>query len=638
VLLCAACGQPAAPEPPAPRPGAAAASGNVPAATASASSSPVASVAFDARWAACLPAEPLLYVAVRNLDFYAPAPGSADEAASMAGVRQRLAAAPGAASFADWLQELNDYLLLHKLAQVSFLELLSGGFALATERPSEQAEPELTLVAPATPKLRAFLEAFEKDAAKGKEVTSKPLAGGRLVVMRCQDRQAAFAFLAGPELILAGSDPARVEAALARAASGGPSIATAPGYRDAVAKLHPDSVVLAVIEPGRVAASLEAAARRAESAPSQPPQGPPDPAALAAQLLKGLNPSRHLAELFGKLKSLSVQYVPGDALSHVDVRAGFGAGAPLPALVTRQLPEKPLEAPGMVSANHPIFLGLSLAAPGDEAANDPAAVQRAETWAQTRGSAAAMLGLSYENDVAPWIGSECSLTVLWDAKLPQVALLAGVRDEEACRRAMLRVAANFKGKLAFQERTVAGAKILVSALPDRPQVKPSYAVTGGFLLVATGPEVLESLLDSPQKLRDSPGFASLFSVMGGNRLQLVGYGAAELMVRLAEMTGGDFEALAVKVQAACLKNLADLRAGKLAVAQALCPAAGKYTEGPKAACSIHGTPEAPLPLPTANPQVEAARKLSSTVASMAFGAGMTEPDTFRLSLVFRKRK
>ncbi len=608
----------------------------------------MASVAFDARWAACLPAEPLLYLAVRNLDFYAPAPGSAEEAASMAGVRQRLAAAPGAASFADWLQEINDFLLVHKMAQVSFLELFSGGFALATERPSEQAEPELTLVAPASPRLRAFLEAFEKEAAKGKQVTSKPLAGGlpggglpgggRLVVMRCPDRQAAFAFHVGPELVVAGSDPARVEAALARAASGGPSVASAPGHRDAVARLHPDSVVLAVIDPGRVAASLESEARRAEAAPPQPPRGLPDPAALATQMLKGLNPSRHLAELFGKLRSLSVQYVAGDALSQIDVRAGFAAGAPLPALVTRQLPEKAMAAPGLISANHPIFLGMSLSAPGEETSTDPAAAQRAEAWAQTRGSAAAMLGLSYENDVAPWMGAECALTVLWDARLPQVALLVGVKDEEACRRSMQRVASNFKGKLAFQERTVAGAKVFVSALPDRPQIKPSYSVTGGFLMAATGPEVLESLLDAPQKLRDSPGFASLFSVMGGDRLQFVGYGATELMERLAEMTGGDFSALAVKVQAACLKNLADLRAGKLTAAQALCPAGGKYTDGPKAACGVHGTLEAPLPLPAANPQVEAAKKLSAALSSVAVGAGMTEPDTFRVSIVLRKRK
>ncbi|MBI3893095.1 MAG: DUF3352 domain-containing protein [Candidatus Wallbacteria bacterium] len=628
--------------PPAPAPQQAAPEVPQPAATAAPAAGPAATASaerFDREWAPHFAAGVLAYGAVKNLGFYSPTFGGAADPKAIRDFRARIAGQTRGVKFADWLQEINDLLLDRKLVQVSFIELFEEGFAFGVEHEPEQkdSEPEMTLVAPATAKVKAFVEAFEQQASKSGEVVRKELAGGKLTTICQKARPAALSWWIGPKVFVAGSDPARVEAALGRAAKGAGTVATAPGYLQAAGRLDPDAVALLVLNPARMAENLKAE----QPAPPPAPPAPAgvDPAAMAAAMAANAHPQQRVLDTLSNLNTLWAQLVYRDSQSHLDFHLGFDpAGTAFPMLAAGAS-DKPLASPGLPPVNNPVFVAAALPKGDAVPKGDAAAVEAAESSRQMKVSAAMMLGLNYEMDVAPWLGREIAATVLWDVKFPQLAVMIAADDPEACKKAMNRVAANFKGKLAFEEKAVGDQKLYVAVQPGKPQVTPAWAVADGFLILATGQQVVEGLLDAPQKLKDSPGFAGLYSVMKSDRLQFAGFLSTDVLERLAEMGAGEPPLLQKQLQDACFKNMAPLKSGKLSVSQAICPAAGQYqVKGGEAECSVHGSEKQPKPLAAdTHPQVAAAKQLASKVATVAAGGALVEPGLYRASVVFRKR-
>ncbi|MBI2942856.1 MAG: DUF3352 domain-containing protein [Candidatus Wallbacteria bacterium] len=609
--------------------------------TAGQSSAPAAR--FDREWAPYFPPSALAYGAARDLSFYNPSFGGVADPKAIRELRARLSARSRGATFADWLQEINDFLIDKKSVQVSFLELFERGFAFGAEHDAAQpdSEPTLTLLAVANDKLTAFADAFEKHAAATCELQSRDLAGGKLTTIRHKGRPATLTWWRSPKLFLAANGTAAVEAALARGAKGSGGVESTPGYAQAAARLDPDAAALLVLNPARLAENVKN--DPAFSAPPSPPSSAPttgaDPAAMAAALAGNARPRERVLETLSNLSTLWGQLVARESQYAFDFHAGFDAsGGAFPTLAAGA-PAKPLASPGLPSVNNPLFLAASLQKDSGAPAGDAAAAEKLEAQRQMKASVAMMMGLDYELDVQPWLGSELAASVLWDDKFPQLALMVAADDPEACKKTMQRVAANFKGKLDFEEKTAGEQKLYVASQSGKPQVTPAWTVAGGFLILATGQQVVESLLDSPQKLKDSPGFASLYSTMKADRLQFAAVLSTDALERVAELAGPDSEALQKQMQAACIANLPHIQSGKLPTASAICPAGGAYErENGSAACSLHGTEKQPRPLPPAsNPQVAAARQLSGAIATVAAGGALVEPGLYRVTVVFRRR-
>lgn len=589
---------------------------------------------FDGTRIRIVPEGALIYGAARNLDFISDGPSGDVTVGQIEAMRQRIAGAQGK-EVAQWVQRITEDLKAKGLVRSTFLEVFSRGFSFAfyPNRPDSK-EPEVFIVAEATPAIDKALDVIRSGAAQKKDLQlSEEELGG--VKVTCLAREGAekklYVAPKGSQWIGATDRGLLLKSLALDGKRSKGSLVGAEWYLRGKGRCLAEATAFLAVDLPRF---LDAVARRSKRA-----------AALEQlQMLSALAPVA------------AAQLVSKGELSHVDLFALLNTKAPAYAQVEKWFPDRcTLRGPDLAALRTPLYVGgmarLADAPLGrTSAANLPPAAQR---FVGMKQAVQQKLGITWDEDVKPWIGHELSIVSHWETKWPQIGVLLGSRDEMASKATLDKIIGNLSENVLFAQQAMGGVNVTYTKLPvpkvDPGTVEPSLAVARKMLAVATGRKVMGELWDSPKKLSSAPGFSRLYGLLGRN-LQYALHVDTRLVERVLDLkktlSPSSGQRLGQRNLGRCLTNLIQVQNGRTRVDEAVCPSGGSYEKRQdKAVCSKHGSlydshvadVEPAGAVPEVDPREAAARKLVSALSSISVGLGRVRKDLFQLSVVFLRK-
>ncbi|MBI4860835.1 MAG: DUF3352 domain-containing protein [Candidatus Riflebacteria bacterium] len=273
-----------------------------------------------------------------------------------------------------------------------------------------------------------------------------------------------------------------------------------------------------------------------------------EPAPLFDTLTKTLpdpEQQKKAAEAKKSLESLDClvfQVSANPKMTHFDGAAVFTPGSPGFAKLPKIFPAKFIKGAAICPAEMPAFAGLirppDLAAAMADAQRDAMNAQ----FQTLKGMLQAQTGLAYDTDVAPWWGGELDLMLtLPEQGMPELAILFDSLDNKASQETVAKMVKHLKfaQNREFDEKKI--GKYTVSVVRPMPQqqqqlpINPSVCALDSFLVIGTGPSVVETIAQADKKLAENRSYKALEGTHNVERMAFSLFVKSELFVKAKAM-------------------------------------------------------------------------------------------------------
>ncbi|MBI4862042.1 MAG: DUF3352 domain-containing protein [Candidatus Riflebacteria bacterium] len=154
------------------------------------------------------------------------------------------------------------------------------------------------------------------------------------------------------------------------------------------------------------------------------------------------------------------------------------------------------------------------------------AVLNEQQWLTLKGQAQMFTGLDIEKDVVPWLGPEAAVAArrTKTAGVEFSVLLESI-DSKATQAAVDKALRHltFTQNRTFAEQKIGRSSMRVAAPTPASPLTPAVALTERFLVIGTGPEIVEATVGSPRKLTATEDYIKLVAALRMPRLNGFGY-------------------------------------------------------------------------------------------------------------------
>ena len=470
---------------------------------------------FDAAWTSFFGPEHFVYLAVKNPNIDGPLmhrPLDTDPN-SMPGAAK-------AGNPAGFLREFVEEAKKEKIIEANLTELAPDGFAGGMSAGVDpKKEPAALLVIPRNDKLAKFhdwivTQYIKKNGADSiKKVTIEGASGEKFL----KSGKAQPVIVISDKALLLSNQEEEIAHALKRVKDGKDTLATAKYYKRSRSRVGADASMFVSIDPLPLLGMLE---QNESSAPEQ---------------AKKLADAR---KNFQAIDGLLMQLAAEKSASHVDFTVLLDPAAPQYKNFKLLSGTSGVKAAGLVGVAAPAL--LSVIRPTDVAAG-VAPEHRAQLEQQLqslKGMLQVQTGLDFEKDVAPWWGSEIALIlhVPDGGAPPEGALLFEAKEPKAAQEAVDKVVRHVgvSQNRTFSDRKIGDATIKTAEPPQGgapSPVNPTLGLAGGYVFLATGPNVVTASLESKTKLTSAPGYAKLAASLPGDKLGLVLYLKTDVLMK-----------------------------------------------------------------------------------------------------------
>lgn len=417
---------------------------------------------------------------------------------------------------AAWLEDINRSLASKGEVRESFVEIVDGSLALAFGAPSEAGDPVRALfVVSRGGRFSKRVMQWARDQGSEAETrhTTSRLEDGILHELQREGRRQPLLILTTESHLLLSGTREVVEAASKAHGSSHDKLSRTPLYRKALAAMSREAAVVAVTDPSLLRRTArDALSRKSGLVAAQP------------------------GTVLQFVESLGAQLLPGRPVTRVELLALVDTGSPIYPLLETSLPAEDPVAPGVVPAEVPFFMDvlLRLSEESELPRDSDEVLKKLRELKAARQALVSLIGLNWNLDIDPWVGNEVALAVLWDTRLPQVALMVRTRDEEAAAGAIRGVLSNFRGKVELLEDRLLSHPVTRLKILSMPSLHPLFATLKGFLVLASGPEIVEGLIDDRPRLADDTAFSTIYSTRGTRRLQVAAHMDPDLLRRVEQ--------------------------------------------------------------------------------------------------------
>ena len=477
-------------------------------------------VNFDAAWTSYFGPEYFVYAAIKNPRIDGPlmhSPLDSDPAN-----------VPAAAKANNPMQFMRAFLedaKKDKIVEKNYTELVAEGFAMGVAAAPDQKEPAAALfVAPKSQQLIKFddwvIAAYQKKFGPGstESVKIEGLTGTKFLKTEGKSQPV---LIVADNVVLLGTQEATVAAALKRAKDKKDTIADAKYYKRSRARVGADAAMFVMINPMPIVALIEQSAK-----------GPK----TDEQQKKIADAKQNLAAVDSVLLTVGAD----KAASHVEMSIVLDPASPQTKSFKLLAALSGVKAAGFASASTPAFLGI--VRPADLTAGVAEAHRESITQQLTsmKGMLQVQTGLEFDKDVAPWWGSEVGLMLhvpeAGGGAPPEGALVFDSKDPKAAQEAIDKVIRHVgvAQNKTFVDRKVGEFTMKTAEPPPGGQPSPvniSLALANGYVVLGTGPTVIDNALSDKNKLSGTPGYQRINAAITPDKLGLVLYLKTDVLVK-----------------------------------------------------------------------------------------------------------
>lgn len=472
---------------------------------------------FDAAWTAYYGAEHFVYMAVKNPNIDGPL------------MHRPLDSDPGGVSAqakegnpAQFLRAFVEDAKKEKIIEANLTELTPDGFALGMAAGADpKKEPAVLMVAPRSAKLAKFYDWVIAHYKKqnGADSVAEVKVEGAPGVKLLKSGKSTPVIVNAPGVFLLSNTEEQIARAIKRARDGKDSLSGARFYKRGRSRVGADAALFVMVDPLPLLGLME-----------QLGQGPGRE-----------ENAKKIADAKKNFQAIDVVLVQLSALkeaSHVDLSVLLDPASPAYKNFKQLAGTSGVKASNLVGLASPAF--LSIIRPADLTGG--VAPEHREQLTQQLQSLKGMLqvqtGLEFDKDVAPWWGNEIALTlhVPEGGAPPEGALLFEAKDTKAAQDAVDKVVRHVgvSQNRTFVERKVGESTLKVAEPPPGGQpspVNPTLGLANGYVVLATGPNVVTAALESKAKLAASPAFARMGAVIPAEKLGIVVYLKTDVLVK-----------------------------------------------------------------------------------------------------------
>jgi hypothetical protein len=420
--------------------------------------------------------------------------------------------------------EYTDAAKKEKIIEKDMIELFALGFAQGLRPGPKKDEPGFLVVVTKTDKLRRFYEwavtryRAEKGPDSLKDVAVEGIGG------------VTFAKLGKNQPVVVQTDKhflisnrqEEIAQALKLAKLGKDHLGTTKAYKRARIRVNPKAAGFVLVNP-----------------------------IPTLDVLKGNYPldaeqQTKLSEVRNALESLDAVVLQGSGeskIAQLDLLFILGPGSSAATRLAKSFQPKSLKSIDAVPADIHAFLGLIR--PQDPTATLAGEMKEKVTQQlQTvKGTLQMQTGLDYDKDVAPWWGQEFGVAVSMSTGVPEVALLFESLDSKASQDAINKVVRHLSvtQNREFDEKKIGNATIRVvkqGAEPQKSPLNPALCSVNNLVVLASGPGVVEAIVQSEKKLGNHPGYALVKNLIPVDRTMVTFFLRSDLIAKVRNMASG----------------------------------------------------------------------------------------------------
>lgn len=192
-------------------------------------------------------------------------------------------------------------------------------------------------------------------------------------------------------------------------------------------------------------------------------------------------------------------------------------------------------------ASHSLALGS--VAPGDaqgfvSALQPPLDAASQKQWDVFKGQLQMQTGLSYDAEIAPWLGPESGVVLRAADEKPELALLLTTTDAKASRASLDKAVRHLTITQNCTFTRVTHGTVEAQVAAERPgnPVTPALAVAQGTVVLSTSPSLMKSVATFPLKAAQTGPHERLTRALDKRGTIMVGWLDDALAQRLARMT------------------------------------------------------------------------------------------------------